>query len=75
MLLWSPVPEEFIFDGFAEAKYNWIETEVQGIKMLVEPSSEQPGYATVIRLLCPNPQSYLKPQFQPGQTVCLVQSS
>jgi hypothetical protein len=72
MILWSPVPEEFIFEGFNEAKYNWIETEVQGVKMLVEPLSDQPGYATVIRLLCPNPQSYLNPKFQPGQKVCLI---
>lgn len=73
MLIWSTVPEEFIFEGMDKATYNWIETEVQGVKMLVEPSADQPGYAKVVRLLCPKPGSYMRAEFAPGQTVCLFQ--
>jgi hypothetical protein len=71
-MIWSIIPEEMIFEGADKMEFNWIETEVQGVKMVVEPTS-QPGYARVVRLLCPRPESYLKPQFQPGSTVCLIQ--
>jgi len=70
-MLWSVVPEQFVFEGMDKMEFNWIETEVAGVKMLVEPT-DQPGYAKVVRLLCPKPASYLNPAYQPGQTVCLV---
>ncbi|MBL0388445.1 YlzJ-like family protein [Tumebacillus sp. ITR2] len=72
MLMWSTVPEEFVFEGMENTTYNWIETEVQGVKMVVEPSSEKPGTGRIIRLLCPKPESYLNPAYQPGMTVNLI---
>lgn len=73
MLIWSAMPVEIIFNGMDNVQYNWIETEVQGVKMVVEPMAELPGRGRIIRLLCPNPRSYLNPAFQPGQTVNLTQ--
>ncbi|HEU4964613.1 MAG TPA: YlzJ-like family protein [Bacilli bacterium] len=69
MLFWSTVPPEHVFDGYDKQTYNWVEHEVGGVKMLVEPMQEQPGYARIVRLLCPNPQSYLNPNHAPGSTV------
>lgn len=73
MLIWSTMPEEQIFHGMDSVQYNWIETEVQGVKMLIEPIAENPGCGRIVRLLCPKPASYLNPAFQPGQTVHLFQ--
>lgn len=73
MLFWSIVPPEHVMDGIENQKYNWMEAEVQGVKMLVEPIAEQPGYARVVRLLCPNPSSYLNQNLSPGSTVALFQ--
>ncbi|PWK15468.1 YlzJ-like family protein [Tumebacillus permanentifrigoris] len=71
MLIWSAMPEEVIFEGMDTVQYNWIETEVQGVKMVVEPLPELPGNGRIVRLLCPKPASYLNPAFQPGQTINL----
>lgn len=71
MMLWSVVPEEFILENYDKQTYNWVEAEVNGVKMLVEPAEGQPGYGRIIRLLCPNPSNYLNPNYQPGQTICL----
>lgn len=70
-MLWSVVPEQFVLDGYDKMEFNWMEAEVGGVKMIVEPT-ENPGYAKVVRLLCPKPSSYLNPNYQPGQTVCLI---
>ncbi len=75
MMLWSVIPEEQILEHFDKQQYNWMEAEVNGVKMLVEPVAEQPGYGRVIRLLCPDPSHYLNPHYQPGQTVCLAPST
>lgn len=73
MLIWTPMPEALVFEGMDTVTYNWIETEIQGVKMIVEPTSDLPGRARIIRLLCPRPESYLNPAFQPGQMVSLAQ--
>ncbi|MGZ4031490.1 MAG: YlzJ-like family protein [Tumebacillaceae bacterium] len=70
MLNWSIIPEEFVFDGVEKCGENWIEIDVRGVKMIVEPGG-MPGYGKVVRLLSPNPQHYLNPSYQPGQTICL----
>jgi hypothetical protein len=70
-MLWSVVPEEFILENYDKQKFHWMEAEVDGVKMIVEPT-DQPGYGRIIRLLCPNPNSYINPRYQPGQTVCLT---
>ena len=74
MLHWSVMPAEYVFDGVDKQEYNWIETDVAGVKMLVEPLSEQPGYARIVRLLSPDPAVYLKACYQPGQSICLFTS-
>ncbi|ASS75585.1 hypothetical protein CIG75_11700 [Tumebacillus algifaecis] len=71
-MLWSVVPEEFILENYDKQNYNWIEAEVNGVKMLVEPTEGQPGYGRIIRLLCPDPAQFLNPKHQPGQNVCLT---
>ncbi|KEO84178.1 YlzJ-like family protein [Tumebacillus flagellatus] len=72
MLIWSIVPEEFVFEGMDTVQYNWVERDVQGVKMVVEPLADKPGQGRIVRLLCPKPDSYLNPAFQPGQIVNLI---
>ncbi|MDB5083406.1 MAG: hypothetical protein JWN30_292 [Bacilli bacterium] len=68
MLHWSVVPEELIFEGMDKVQYNWIETEVGGVAMVVEPA-QQAGCFRIVRLLSPNPQDYLNPEMAPGSLV------
>jgi hypothetical protein len=71
MLLWSVVPEEYVWEGYEKMECKWREAEVDGVKMIVEPC-DPPGYGRIVRLLSPDPRVYLKPDMQPGQLVCLM---
>jgi len=68
MIIYSVMPMEAIMRNMEGTEYNYSETEVDGVKMLVEyasPSTE----AKIVRLLSPNPQDYLNPRFSPGQKI------
>jgi hypothetical protein len=73
MLYWAAIPLETAFEGFDSMTCDWIETEYQGIKMLVEPCGE--GCGKIVRLLSPNPYDYLKTDLAPGSTVPIFYSS
>lgn len=72
MLYWAAIPMETVLDGFESMTCNWIETEYQGVKMVVEPCGQ--GSGKVVRLLSANPYDYLNPNLAPGCTVPLYQS-
>lgn len=68
MIIYSVMPMEAIMRNMENTDYHYSETEVDGVKMLVEhtpPSTE----AKIVRLLSPNPQDYLNPSYSPGQTI------
>lgn len=68
MIIYSVMPMEVIMNNMDDMEYHYSETEVDGVKMLVEhvPSSVE---ARIIRLLSPNPQDYLNPSYSPGQKI------
>ncbi|MGB8954952.1 MAG: YlzJ-like family protein [Tumebacillaceae bacterium] len=72
MLIWSVVPTEYLFEGMDKMECNWMEAEVGGVKMLVEPEPDRIGYGKIVRLLSPDPSVYLNPGYQPGMSVCLL---
>lgn len=72
MLYWAAIPLEIVFEGFDTMKCEWIETEYQGVKMVVEPTNN--GTGKIIRLLSPIPSDYLKPYLAPGSIVPVLSS-
>ena len=66
MILWSVVPAECVFDGFAEPerqpRLEYVEW--RGVTMQVEPVGA--GRYRIHRLLSPRPEDYLKPEWAPG---------
>lgn len=69
-LHWAAIPAEIVFEGFETMTLNWIETEYQGVKMIVEPFGN--GTGRVVRLLSPNPSDYLNANLSPGSVVPIV---
>lgn len=72
-LHWAAIPPETVFEGFETMRLNWIETEYQGIKMIVEPFEN--GTGKVVRLLSPNPYDYLNESIAPGSVVPIVRQT
>ena len=68
MIIYSVMPMEAIMRNMDALEYNYMETEVDGVKMLVEHSASS-AEAKIVRLLSPNPQDYLNPRYSPGQTI------
>jgi hypothetical protein len=68
-LHWAAIPAETVFEGFENMTFNWIETEHQGVRMIVEPVAN--GVGKVVRLLSPNPYDYLNASLAPGSIVPL----
>lgn len=69
-LLWTIVPMEKVFADMSQAADPPLrEISREGITMLVRAGNE--GTGTIERIISPNPQDYLKPQWQPGAVVQL----
>ena len=68
-LLWSIVPTELVFANFSEPLPTWVEVQQEGVTMLVTLGTN--GMAKVERLISPNPQDYLRPEWQPGTLIHL----
>ncbi|SFJ24279.1 YlzJ-like family protein [Thermoflavimicrobium dichotomicum] len=67
MIHYSPLPAELIFqDPYALSSVHQ-EIVVDGVQMLVH--IDQTGSAKIVRLLSGNPQHYLDPRFQPGNSI------
>ncbi|MCL6516224.1 YlzJ-like family protein [Alicyclobacillus sp.] len=64
--LWTIVPPEVLFaasGGAVETE----EIEIGGARMVVTPLGR--GQARVERLISPDPQHYLRPDWQPGAVI------
>ncbi|MCL6547903.1 MAG: YlzJ-like family protein [Alicyclobacillus sp.] len=71
-VLWTIAPVDLVFAGVLEnAGASWQEVRMGEVTMLVSPAGD--GMGRVERLISPNPQDYLRPEWQPGQFVPLYQ--
>lgn len=68
MIIYSTVPMEVIFQNFEQMeKQELKELSYGAMTMLVEPTGPYEG--KIVRLISPNPQDYLNPQYMPGQKI------
>ncbi len=67
MIMYSTVPIEVIFENYDKIKLNYRELQLGHITMIVEQVSDSEG--RIIRLISPDAQDYLMPQYQPGSIV------
>lgn len=66
MIIYSPLPTEQILDGW-DRQETPVEMRAGGRVMEVMPAGE--GQVRIVRLISPDPQDYLNPQWAPGQMV------
>ncbi|TCS83004.1 YlzJ-like family protein [Tepidibacillus fermentans] len=64
MIHYTPVPLEFVFEGYDQMKFNYKEIQYGHMTMIIEPTSEFEG--KLVRLISPNALDYLNPNYQPG---------
>jgi len=64
MIFYTPVPLEQVFEGYDKMELNYREIQIGGATMVIEQIS--PNEVKIIRLISPDPQDYLNPQYQPG---------
>lgn len=67
MIMYTAMPLELVFDGYAEFNPTYAEVEYNGVKMLIE--SAGPFQGKIVRLLSSNPQDYLNPNYSPGTVI------
>ena len=70
MILYTVMPEEFIFPTANDDYQKQKMIEVDGISMLV--NEVNPGEHYVVRVMSSNPQEFLNDQYTPGQRVTLM---
>ncbi|HJV46681.1 MAG TPA: YlzJ-like family protein [Bacillota bacterium] len=69
MIIYSVLPMELIMQQQeTNNQLQHEETEVDGVRMVVERSTGI-GEAKIVRLLSTNPQDFLNPRLMPGQTI------
>ena len=71
MIHYSPIPLEVVFDGYNEMKLNYREVQMGQVTMVLEQVSQTES--KIVRLISPNAQDYLNPNYQPGTIVQLNQ--
>lgn len=67
MTLYTVMPYEKVFEGFAEHSPEYLEMEVNGLAMQVEMVSAR--QAKIVRLFSPIPSDYLNPAYAPGSLI------
>jgi hypothetical protein len=67
MTLYTIMPFEKVFEGFAEYSPEYLELDVNGMTMQVEMIS--PNRAKIVRLFSPIPADYLNPNYSPGSLI------
>ncbi len=68
MIIYSVMPMEMIMRNVDHTDYHYQETEIDGVRMLVEPIPHSTE-VKIVRLMSPDPQDYLNPRYMPGQTI------
>lgn len=67
MIQYTVMPLDVVMNGIDEMKDHPMEVSVNGITMQVQPINAT--QATIVRLISPNPQDYLNPQYSPGRII------
>lgn len=67
MTIYSVMPIEAVMEGFDEHRPHYVEMVVDGIRMQVEPTSDQS--ARIVRLISTNPYDYLRTDCAPGMEI------
>lgn len=67
MIMYTVTPLEQIFEGIEELEANTFTATVGGVEMELQPAGER--QARIVRLLSPDPQHYLRPEYAPGSVV------
>lgn len=67
MIHYSTIPIDQVYAGWDSFTPNYQEINYQGVTMLIEPQGTQGG--RIVRLISPNPQDYLNPNWAPGQFI------
>jgi hypothetical protein len=65
---YTVLPEELIFND-SQFQPSFEEVMVEGVNMLIQIDDHREG--TIVRLLSPDPMTYLDERFQPGRRVKL----
>ena len=66
-MLYTIIPEEEVFNEMEEDSRSYLDVEVNGCTMQIEPIDHFSG--TVVRVTSSNPQDYLNPMHQPGSVI------
>jgi hypothetical protein len=66
-MLYTIMPLELVLQGQETMEHKYSEIEENGRKLIVEPISLTE--AKLVRLISPDPQDYLQPQWQPGRMI------
>jgi len=69
-MMYTIVPPELIWDDDSLGDSGFVEVDVGGVHMLVQPGGL--GRAKIVRLLSSDPNDYLLPQLQPGNEISLA---
>lgn len=69
-MLYTIIPLEIVLQGVEKHSPKYSEIELDGRRILVEPLGLTEG--RVVRLLSPDAQDYLLPQWQPGSIVRFI---
>ncbi|MFB9273549.1 YlzJ-like family protein [Cohnella cellulosilytica] len=67
MTIYTAMPLELVLDGLGNEPGPFVETTVKGMTVQLVPVA--PGVGRIVRLLTAPLDSYLKPEFAPGQLI------
>ena len=67
MILYTPLPLEWVLSGYESFKPEYRELDYRGRKLVVEMIS--PDQGRIVRLISPCPADYLAAENQPGTSI------
>lgn len=73
MTLYTAMPLELVLDGIQNEPGPFVEVTMKGVTMQLLPIA--PGIGRIVRLLSAPLDSYLLPEYAPGQSICFHPTS
>ncbi|WP_028561375.1 YlzJ-like family protein [Paenibacillus pinihumi] len=67
MTLYTSMPLELVLSGHDQEREPWIEIQVGGVMMQVEPTGH--GIGKIVRIINGSLEDYLRPELSPGRTI------
>lgn len=67
MIIYTPLPLEWVLEGYDSFKPEYLELDYQGGKLIVEMLSPEQG--KIVRLISPRAEDYLAAENQPGTRI------